>query len=129
MSSPIVTMFRDLVAAANAEPDDVKLERFLSYAVRRTDQTTWGDFYDEACCYLAGHLLVKSAYALAGGASPGGVSSESAGGMSRSYGAPAASMSDSELATTAPGMALVQLGRGCTFGAMVVGGDASDVEV
>jgi hypothetical protein len=109
-------VFRDLVAAAAAETDDAKLTRYLGYAAARLDSDGWGTMYEQACCLLAGHLLVRGSLAGAGGAAAGGVAAESAGGMSRSYGSVAGSMSDADLLTTAPGADFVALRKSWILG-------------
>lgn len=112
-------MMRDLVAAAAAETDDDKLDRFLSYAVARLDRDEWGAAYTQAVCYLAGHLYTRGSSAAVGGGggAAGGITAESAGGMSRSYGGISGLTSDAELLTTAAGADFVALRKSHVLGA------------
>ncbi len=115
-------MLRDLVAACAAETDDDKLDRFIAYAVTRLDRTEWGNAYTQAVCYLAGHLYTRGSTAAVGGGggAVGGVTAESAGGMSRSYGGVSGAQSDAELLTTAAGADFVALRKSHVLGARAV---------
>lgn len=88
---------------------DAVLDEWLADAVLELDVTEWPELiYPRAACYLAGHLYTR-AQQMTVGSGAGGVNSESAGGMSRSYGSPGASSPDAEYETTACGVEFIRL--------------------
>jgi hypothetical protein len=90
---------------------DATLDEWLADAVTEMEVSEWpAAVYPRACCYLAGHLYLRTVLGASGsGAGAGAVTAESAGGMSRSYGSIAGSTADAELLTTAPGAEYVRL--------------------
>lgn len=102
------TLRRLVPAMASVSDDDC--DSWIADAVTETDSTVWPEsVYPRAVCYLAGHLYLRTVVGMSGaGAGAGAVLSESAGGMSRSYG-PGPSGVDAELMTTAAGMEYLRL--------------------
>lgn len=104
-----------LLVPAMATLADAVLDAWLALAVNQTNTEEWPALvYPVACCYLAGHLYLRAQLSAGGsGSGAGAVTSESAGGMSRSYGAlGSATGADAELLTTGPGAEYVRLRKG-----------------
>lgn len=91
---------------------------FLRFAERRIDRNVWGDCADEACLYLAAHLVAS----LAGGdvSAAGPVTAKTTGSLSRSYGQiNVASGGDETFGLTRYGLLFLELRRSCIVPAMV----------
>jgi len=95
------------------DQDDATLEVYLDMAADQLCETAWGaTLYLHAQALFAGHQLQRFVDAGGGGgAAVGGVTMQKDGDLSRSYGAPATSNSESALATTQAGLDYLQLIR------------------
>ena len=108
VADTMMVMYPAVAVLDTDPPVHTVLNTFLAAAAGQLDVDEWGSLYELACIYLAAHMIFKGPLGAASGA-PGGVGSESAGSMSRSYTAVSGSVQDAELNTTAPGAALVRM--------------------
>jgi len=88
---------------------DAVLQAFLDCAGTLIDDQCSAPLVDKAVCYLAAHLALKFKDGGGGGAAAGNVLSESAGGLSRSFGPISLMGSDSFFTSTAYGQFYVVL--------------------
>lgn len=110
-----------IVAPELASESDARLDLFLGMAARRCDAEEYGDLYADACIYLAAHLVTLSSRAVGGGGGAGPVVAESAGDLSRSYGAVVGVLSsDATLATTPYGIEYLNIRKSIGPAALVV---------
>jgi hypothetical protein len=107
------------VAGAAVGRSDPELNTAIGYAAARLDPEAWGDSYEAASAYLAGHMLLRSKATLSGSGA-GAVTAEATGGLSRSYAQVVGDLSDAALLTTAPGAEFVQLRRMCIAPAFLI---------
>jgi hypothetical protein len=113
-----------LLVPETAGVADATLSQFLSLAALRMTAAEWGAVYEQAVCYLAGHILTLSPSnpRRAGGSTHAGpVSSESAGGVSRSYGSISTKTTEeSTLAMTDAGRAFLELRAQNVIGMQII---------
>ena len=113
-----------LLVAETAGVADGTLSQFLALAALRLDATQWGGVYEQGVCYLAGHLLCLSPSnprRPSSSTHAGGVTGESAGGLSRSYGAlTTRTTEEAALALTDPGREFLALRSQTVIGAQII---------
>lgn len=113
-----------LLVAETKDVADATLTQFLTLAARRLTAEQWGPVYEDACCYLAGHLLCLSRHGAGGGraaSGAGGIAGESSNQLSRSYSTPTTrTTEEAMLATTAPGRDFLALRAQTVVGPQIV---------
>ena len=103
--APTLAYLRTIVPEVAGLSDDV-LGIFVVDAALEVDRETWGARADRATALLAGHMATMAHPEMA--ATVGAVTSEHAGGVSTSYGAPGLSASDA-LGATRPGQEYLRM--------------------
>lgn len=101
-----VDTFKDLVSEFEAVGDS-KIERFLKYAARKVDAKFFGDDYEFAVVYYAGHLMKLSEQHTDGDMPVGAITSASTARVSVSSTGPTGK--DDELKVTPYGQAYCEL--------------------
>ena len=113
-----------LLVAETSGVADVTLSSFITQATLRLDSTQWGSCYEQAVCYMAGHLLCLSPSnprRPSSSTHAGPVASESTGGLSRSYATPSTGRTgDAMLAITDPGREFLALRDQVVIGATII---------
>ena len=110
-----VALTRRLVAGIDALLD-ADINEAIDIAMTRIDSTEWGAMYSQAVALMAGHILQRVSVPGATVAA-GGIASESAGGLSRSYGSVGGAH---EMATTQAGSDYLALQRRTILPARIV---------
>jgi len=114
-----------LLVAETAGVADATLSSFIERATLRLTADQWGAAYEDAVCYMAGHLLCMSRHGASQGraaAAGGGIASETVpAGHSRSYSAPTTrTTEEAMLAATAPGRDFLALRAQAVIGPQLV---------
>jgi len=121
----VQTLYAPNDADIQAVAADPLGNQYVEWAEAETVAACWGDYRDRAAAYLAAHYakIDASGDGISGGGAVGPISSESVGGVSKSYGSATVNgWVDQELGSTLYGRRFLRFKAmsGCGLSAMVV---------